>query len=594
MLRPQDNAIRETKRLDGLWSFAVDEHGVGRDSGWWRAPLPDPCPMPVPSSYNDVLVDPTLHDHVGDVWYQRTIFVPRGWDGRRVILRFDAATHRAAVWVDDTLVATHEGGYTPFEADITGIVQPGVGARVTVVVNNELTWESIPPGFVEEMADGQRRQRQYHDFFNYAGIHRGVWLYSTAPSHVADLTVTTDLDAGAGVVRFTTEVAEQGERTLRVALHDADGDLVATATGNQDELRVPEPILWQPGHAYLYELRVELMEGDRLVDLYVLPVGIRTVRVEGAQFLINGTPFYFRGFGMHEDLNVRGRGHDEASMMHDFALLQWLGANSFRTSHYPYAEEVLDLADRLGIVVIDETAAVGLNLGVGGGMFLGGPKTTFTEDTIGAATQEAHRRAIEELIARDKNHPCVVLWSLANEPESHTDEALTYFEPLFEVARAADPSRPVSFVNMMFAQPDACKVSALADVIMINRYYGWYVEPGDLVAAEKGLEAELLGWSTKHGKPIIITEYGADAMPGLHTLEPVVWSEEYQAALLDTYHRVFDRVDAVVGEQVWNFADFATPPSFMRVDGNKKGVFTRDRHPKAAAHHLRRRWRGAS
>ena len=115
-------------------------------------------------------------------------------------------------------------------------------------------------------------------------------------------------------------------------------------------------------------------------------------------------------------------------------------------------------------MVIDETAAVGLNLGVGGGLFLGGPKTTFSEETIGSATQATHRRAIEELIARDKNHPCVVLWSLANEPESHTDEARTYFEPLFDLARESDPTRPVGFVNMMFAQPDACKVSELADV----------------------------------------------------------------------------------------------------------------------------------
>jgi beta-glucuronidase len=131
-------------------------------------------------------------------------------------------------------------------------------------------------------------------------------------------------------------------------------------------------------------------------------------------------------------------------------------------------------------------------------------------------------------------------------------------------------------------------------VIMINRYYGWYVEPGDLVAAERGLEAELRGWVEEHGKPIIVTEYGADAMPGLHTLDAAVWTEEYQADLLDTYHRVFDRVDAVVGEQVWNFADFATGPSFLRVDGNKKGVFTRDRRPKAAAHRLRQRWLGVS
>jgi beta-glucuronidase len=281
-------------------------------------------------------------------------------------------------------------------------------------------------------------------------------------------------------------------------------------------------------------------------------------------------------------------------MVHDFALLSWVGANSFRTSHYPYAEEVLDHADRLGIVVIDETAAVGLNLGVGGGMFLGGPKTTFSEETISAETQQVHRRAIEELVDRDKNHPCVVLWSLANEPETHTDDGRVYFEPLFSAARRADPSRPVGFVNMMFALPDTCTVTELADVVMINRYFGWYVEPGDLDAAERGLEAELSRWASVHNKPIIVTEYGADALAGLHTVEGNPWSEEYQAALLGTYHKVFDRIDAVVGEHVWNFADFATGPSFMRVDGNKKGVFTRDRRPKMAAHELRRRWHGVS
>ena len=594
MLRPQDNARREARRLDGLWDFAVDIQGVGRDKGWWRGPLANPTPMPVPSSYNDILVDPAVHDHVGDVWYQRTVFAPRGWDGQRVVLRFDAATHRASVWVDDTHVVSHEGGYTPFEADITDAIEPGIEARLTVAVNNELTWHSIPPGIVELMPGGQRRQRQYHDFFNYAGLNRGVWLYSTARSHIADVAVITDIEDGIGIVGYSTVIDEPGATTVKVELLDAEGATVAAATGDEGELQVSPPHLWQPGNAYLYEFRVDLMDGEDLIDRYVLPVGIRTVRVERSRFLINDEPFYFRGFGMHEDLNVRGRGHDDASTVHDFALLRWLGANSFRTSHYPYAEEVLDLADQLGIVVIDETAAVGLNLGVGGGLFLGGPKTTFSEETIGSATQATHRRAIEELIARDKNHPCVVLWSLANEPESHTDEARVYFEPLFDLARKSDPTRPVGFVNMMFAQPDACKVSELADVVMINRYYGWYVEPGDLVAAERGLERELLAWVDRHGKPIIVTEYGADAMPGLHTLDAVVWSEEYQAALLDTYHRVFDRIDGVVGEQVWNFADFATPPSFMRVDGNKKGVFTRDRHPKAAAHHLRRRWLASS
>ncbi len=549
--------------------------------------------MPVPSSFNDVLVDPQVHDHVGDVWYQRQVFVPRGWAEQRVVLRFEAATHRATVWIDDTCVVEHEGGYTPFEADVTDLVVPGEQCRLTVVVNNELTWESIPPGIVEVLPDGTRRQRQYHDFFNYAGLHRGVWLSTTPRAHIADVTVTTDIDEGVGIVRYAVAAADAEGMTVRVRLRDAEGREVAAAEGPDGALRVDHPELWAPGRGYLYGLHVLLVDGEVVVDRYPLPVGIRTVRVEGTQFLINGEPFYFRGFGKHEDLNVHGRGHDDAAMLHDFSLLAWIGANSFRTSHYPYAEEVLEQADRQGIVVIDETAAVGLNLGVGGGMFLGGPRTTYSDETISTATQLVHRRAIEELIARDKNHPCVVLWSLANEPESHTDAGRAYFEPLFDAARRADPSRPVGFVNMMFALPDTCTVTPLADVVMINRYYGWYVEPGDLDAAERGLEAELRAWATKHGKPIIVTEYGADTMSGLHATNAGMWTEEYQVALLETYHRVFDRAEAVVGEHVWNFADFATGPSFMRVDGNKKGVFTRDRRPKMAAHDLRRRWLGA-
>lgn len=114
MLRPQDNARREGKSLDGLWNFAADRDGVGRAGRWWAGPLPGSRLMPVPSSYNDVLIDRELHDHVGDVWYQRTVAVPRGWSDQRIVLRFDAATHRAVVWVDDHQVAEHEGGYTPF------------------------------------------------------------------------------------------------------------------------------------------------------------------------------------------------------------------------------------------------------------------------------------------------------------------------------------------------------------------------------------------------------------------------------------------------------------------------------------------------
>jgi beta-glucuronidase len=141
MLRPIDSATRETKSLDGLWRFALDSSDL---SAPWSAPLPGDLECPVPASYNDIFVQsPSLRNHVGKVWYQRTFRVPRGWAGQHVYLRVDAATHEGEVYIGDKLVATHVGGYTPFEADLSEIVKPGVEVRVTIGVDNTLTNQTI-------------------------------------------------------------------------------------------------------------------------------------------------------------------------------------------------------------------------------------------------------------------------------------------------------------------------------------------------------------------------------------------------------------------------------------------------------------------
>jgi beta-glucuronidase len=590
MLRPQDTATRERKPLTGLWRFRLDPAGEGRSAGWFTRPLAGAREMPVPASFNDVVADPAVREYFGDVWYQTAARVPRGWDGQRVVLHFESATHRATAWVNGAEVVSHEGGYTPFEAEVTEHVQAGEEALVTVVVNNTLNWQSIPPGVIEDTPSG-KRQVYWHDFFNYAGIHRPVWLYATGRAHLTDVTVVTDLDGDNGLVRYRTEAESADGAQVKVVLRDADGGEVASGTGASGTLTVPDVHRWAPGDGYLYDLEVQLVgDGGDVLDSYHQSVGVRTVAVDGTRFLINGEPFHFTGFGKHEDLAVIGKGHNDAFLARDFELLKWIGANSFRTSHYPYAEAVLDYADRQGIVVIDETAAVGLNMGLGGGIFGGQGYTTFSPETVNDQTREAHAQAIRELVARDKNHPSVALWSIANEPESDTEAAERYFRPLFELARQLDPTRPVGFVNVLLAPYPTCRVSQFGDVVMLNRYYGWYLHTGDLESAERAWEEELKGWASE-GKPIIITEYGADTYPGLHALIAQPWSEEYQVAYLDMNHRVFDRVDAVVGEHVWAFADFATTSGIMRVGGNKKGAFTRDREPKAAAHALRRRWR---
>jgi beta-glucuronidase len=146
MLAPRDTPTRERKSLDGLWRFALDPDGTGRARGWADGLPPEAREMPVPASYNDIFPDPDVHDHVGEVWYETAVRVPAGWADQRIVLRFGSATHRAAVWVDGEKVVEHEGGFTPFEADVSGLLVPGAEHRVTAVVDSVLRWDSIPPG----------------------------------------------------------------------------------------------------------------------------------------------------------------------------------------------------------------------------------------------------------------------------------------------------------------------------------------------------------------------------------------------------------------------------------------------------------------
>jgi beta-glucuronidase len=597
MLAPRWTSSRSARKLDGLWDFSFDPDSRGVADQWWRQGLPASRPMPVPASYNDLVVDRGEREHVGDVWYQTRVVAPAATPGRRTVLRFDAATHQAEVWVNDVRVGAHEGGYTPFEFDISTLVAGEDSIRVTVRVDNRLTMQSIPPGIVDLFDDGRRRQSYFHDFFNYAGLARSVWLLSTPGRYIADIAVRTALEPDRGVVHYQVEIAGAASEVsdpspqTSVILRDATGASVGTSSGAVGAVTVENVQPWSPDNPYLYTLEVHHDCGAGN-DVYCLPVGVRTIRVDGARLLLNDEPIYLRGFGMHEDAAWRGKGHDDVRMTRDFALLRWIGANSFRTSHYPYAEEVLDLADRLGFLVIDETAAVGLNLALNSERVSVEDTRTFRPGAVDDVTLQTHLGAIRELIARDKNHPCVVMWSVANEPDTTEPASRPYFTALAHCVRDLDDTRPVGFANVGLATPDVDQVTDLFDVILLNRYFGWYVDSGDLVTAARRLEDELCLWAARYDKPIVITEFGADAVAGLHSLPAQMWSEEFQQQLVSTYLDVFARVGHVVGAHIWNFADFATMQGVNRVIGNRKGVFTREREPKAVAFLLRDRWSG--
>ena len=208
-------------------------------------------------------------------------------------------------------------------------------------------------------------------------------------------------------------------------------------------------------------------------------------------------------------------------------------------------------------------------------------------------TAAAHRQVIKELIARDKNHACVVMWSIANEAANHAPGADEYFEPLMELARKLDPKkRPLPLINILFSIPEYDRCTDLVDVISLNRYYGWYLHLGDLEKAAKDTYDELMKWHEKYPeKPVMYTEYGVDTISGLHANDNAPYTEEFQVEYYKMNHEVCDQVPHFVGEQLWNFADFQTKyDQLICIQGNKKGVFTRSRESKMVVGHLTERW----
>ncbi|OXM85258.1 beta-glucuronidase [Paenibacillus rigui] len=589
MLYPIVTESRAIIDLNGIWNFKLDT-GNGFEHQWYAAKLTETIPMTVPSSYNDLGVTSEIRNHVGWVWYEREFHVPGLFHSERMVLRFGSATHTAKVYVNGQLVMEHQGGFTPFETEINGFLVQGKN-RLTVAVNNIVDETTLPIGnYIEKDVPGLGKVKRNHpnfDFFNYGGLHRPVKIYTTPQTYIRDITIVTDLDELTRYVHYEVDMAGEGE--VEVTVLDEDGRSVAFMKGPQGTIRMDHAVLWEPLNAYMYSLKVDVVRGVTTIDTYEQPFGVRKVEVRDGKFLINGKPFYFKGFGKHEDAPIHGRGLDEAVNVIDFRLMKWIGANSFRTSHYPYSEELMRLADREGFVVIDEVPAVGLHLNFMAALFGGAPRRKTWEEL---KTQESHRTVIEELIARDKNHPCVVMWSIANEPASEEEGAYEYFEPLVQTAKRSDPQhRPVTIVTYIKSTPEACKVAELVDVLALNRYYGWYVDGGDWEAAQAKLRQELDGWLKRcPGKPIMMTEYGADTIAGLHDVDPLMFTEEFQVEYLRANHEIFDRCSHFVGEQVWNFADFNTSQGIIRVQGNKKGIFTRDRKPKYAAHELRKRW----
>ena len=577
MLYPQSNPFRQYVDLSGFWELRFDPADEGRAAGWPNG-FSHGRPVAVPASWNDQFEDG--RDYLGQTWYQTTFDLPWGWDPsrQRLQLRFGSANYFAEVWLNGARLGTHEGGHLPFEFDLVPQVHNEAN-QLVVCVNSELAPDRVPPGSIPANPVDSFGNTSFpntsFDFFPFCGLHRPVLLYATPRDGITDLTVVTETVGHGGRVRVHLKRMGGNAVTARFALRGTQTLVETTFASEETEvvLEVSDAILWSPSSPHLYDLVVELVRDGSMFDRYTLPIGIRTVAVDGDQLLLNGVPIYLHGFGRHEDFPVTGRGMVPAVIVKDFALMKWLGANSFRTTHYPYSEEMMYLADQLGFLVIDETPAVGLFFAEAG-----------LERRLALCQQYT-----QEMISRDKNHPSVIMWSLANEPHSRRPEAKAFFRTLYDLAKRLDATRPVTIVSHVGIDEESF---AFLDLLCLNRYYGWYTQSGQLEEALPLLSDELDALHARFSKPLMVTEFGADTIPGHHAQPPEMFSEEFQAELLSRYIELFRTKPYIVGEHIWNLCDFKTSQSPIRMGSlNMKGIFTRDRRPKLAAHRVRELWR---
>ena len=449
MLYPIQNEVRNKLDISGIWDFKKDPDGVGEASGWAKG-LPDSRPMAVPGSWNEQYDD--LFGYLDLAWYVKKAYIPSGWKGQRVFIRVGSAVYLSTIYLNGVRIGSHEGGHLPFAFEITEKIRWGEENVIAISVENVLKPSRVPSGNMpgSDMGLFASTPKTTYDFYPFSGIHRPVVLYSVPQTFIEDATVVTGINGADGSVQVTVKLNEpvtghgsaelQGNGgVIKADLAFADGKAVAA-------LVVPGAHLWSDTDPYLYDLTIAT-ESDR----YGLKVGIRTIAVDGGKILLNGKPVKMNGYGRHEDFIASGKGLNLPLVVKDYQLMRWTGANSYRTSHYPYSEEEMQMADREGFLIIDEIPAVSLQM---------------ADEANQAERLRMCLQQIEEMIAREKNHPAVVMWCVANEPmpkgfgvgalgeSDRSTEDINLPGKIFldtEIARARelDPTRLVTIVTVM-------------------------------------------------------------------------------------------------------------------------------------------------
>lgn len=556
---------RTTISLNGAWRTIVDPYDIGQNSRFFLNAKPrdqrdlveydfDTSPLlHVPGDWNSQRDD--LFFYEGSVWYRKS-FSYHKREHTRVFVYFGAAASRATVYLNGAKLGSHEGGYTPFDFEITETLRDGENFLVAEV-NNRRRPEAIPALST--------------DWWNYGGLTRDVLLIEMPETFIQDYFVqlakgsTTEI---AGWVRVngaaksqnvTIEIPEAGVRSV----------VTTDAAGYADFRSLAQLRLWSPSNPKLY--RVVLSgAGDTVQE----DIGFRRIETRGTKILLNGEPIFLRGISIHEEAPYRGGRSFSAE--DDAILLGWakeLGCNFVRLAHYPHNEGMTRLADRMGLLVWSEVPVY------------------WDSAWNNPATFQNAAEQLRDNIARDHNRASIILWSIAN--ETPVEPARTEFlNKLAAGGRELDRSRLLTAAtnhtekSAPFTRTINDPLGEFLDVIGVNEYLGWYEgRPEDAVQMQ---------WKMAYDKPLIISEFGAGAPYGNRGSAETRWTEEYQADVYQRQISMLRRIPALAGMSPWLLMDFHSPRRLLpgiQDYHNRKGLISDRGQRKQAFYILQRFYR---
>jgi beta-glucuronidase len=561
---------RKTVSLNGQWQTIIDPYETGyydyrylpSANGYFKDAKPTAKSdlieydfdtsesLSVPGDWNTQKERLLLYE--GTIWYKKSFDYQKTPD-TRLFVYFGAANYLADVYLNGQKLGRHEGGFTPFNFEITNLVRDRANSLI-VKVDNQRHRDGVPT--------------LNTDWWNYGGLTREVKLIETPATFVQDYFI--QLRQGSheqisGWVKLTGDKLKQ-KVTIQIPEVRVSRSFETDANGIAQISFTADLTLWSPDNPKLYDVVVET-ETDRVPDL----IGFRSIETKGSEILLNGRPLFLRGVSIHEEAPFRGgRAYSKEDAL---TLLGWakeLGCNFVRLAHYPHNESMVRLADKLGLMVWSEIPVYW---------------TILWENP---ATFENAQIQLDEMIARDKNRAAVIIWSMAN--ETPIGEArLSFLKKLVNRARALDSTRLISAAlerhylderTQMIDDP----LGEYLDVIGCNEYVGWY----------DGLpeKTDRLEWKTKYQKPLIMSEFGGDALYGKHGDPLTRWTEEYQEDLYQRTVKMLKRISFLRGTSPWILMDFRSPrrplPGIQDFH-NRKGLIS-DRGERKKAFYVMQRY----